>query len=299
MPTTAPTAPKLSLAQMFAQVADDFTHDQSVDDLPPVFAPIARTPRTAPIADLTGLSKAWMLVGPGGAGKTVLARWLGGELARRGKIDRALLAALDPTNRTLAKFFDDVLQPPSSDPSETGVWLHNLLQFAGKQRLNAVFDFGGGDVSLARAIDATPTIAATMETEGVALIAAYVLTPRVDDLTSLATYEKRGFQPRATALILNMARASTPAAFDAVRRQPAYKAAIARGAVELWMPELSQGVALRVEQARVQFEQARDGEAPEGRNPASISLLERVEVREFMERMNAEFAAVDGWLPWS
>jgi putative transposase len=39
---------------------------------------------------------------------------------------------------------------------------------------------------------------------------------------------------------MSLAKADTPAAFDAIRRQPAYKAAMARGAVELWMPELPQ-----------------------------------------------------------
>lgn len=297
---TVPTVkPMPSLAAMFAQDAEDFGDDMVVGGLPPTTAPLVRSQRTAPVADLTGLSKVWMLIGPGGGGKTVLARWLGGELANRDMLGNTLLAALDPTNRTLTDFFETVMQPPSSDPGETVNWLRSLLQFVGRKRGNAVLDFGGGDVSLARAIDATPTIADAMEQEGVGLVAGYVLTPRVDDLASLVTFEQRGFRPRATALILNLSKADTPAAFDAVRRQPAYKAALARGAVELWMPELSQGVALRVEQARVTFRQAQDGEAPAGRKPAPISLLERVEVREFLERMASEFQAIEGWLPWA
>src|ERR1700750_2524848 len=91
-----------------------------------------------------------------------------------------------------------------------------------------------------------PTLAEAMEEQGIGLIAAYMLTPRVDDLASLVTFEQSGFRPRATALILNLAKADTPAAFDAIRRQPAYRAAMARGAVELWMPALSQGVSLRI-----------------------------------------------------
>lgn len=299
--STPPSAakPSVSLAAMFAQDAEDYGDDMVVAGLPPTTAPFIRSERKSPPADLTGLSKVWMLIGPGGGGKTVLARWLGGELAGRDMLGSTLLAALDPTNRTLADFFEAVMQPPSSDPAETVTWLRGLLQFVAKKRGNAVLDFGGGDVSLARTIEATPTIAEAMELEGVGLVAAYMLTPRVDDLASLVTFEQQGFRPRATALILNLSRADTPAAFDAVRRQPAYKAAIARGAVELWMPELSQGVALRVEQARVTFRQAQDGEAPAGRKPASISLIERVMVREFLERMATEFHAVEGWLPWA
>jgi hypothetical protein len=224
---------------------------------------------------------------------------LGGELHVHDKLDRTLLAALDPANRTLADFFSAVMQPPTSNPAETVSWLQNLLEFLTKHRGNAVLDFGGGDVSLAQLVAKMPTLAEAMEEQGIGLIAAYMLTPRVDDLASLMTFERSGFRPRATALILNLAKADTPAAFDAIRRQPAYKAAIARGAVELWMPALSQGVSLRIERARVQFREAREGLAPEGRKPASISLLERVEVREFLERMAAEFQPIDGWMPWA
>jgi hypothetical protein len=292
--------PTPSLASMFSSIMADMEDDTVIAGLPPTTAPFTRSARGAvPIADLTRLSKVWALIGPGGAGKTVVARWLGGELLAQGKLDRTLLAALDPTNRTLADFFDAVMQPPSSNPVETVAWLQNLLQFLAKNRGNAVIDFGGGDVSLARTIELMPTFTDALEQEGVGFIAAYVLSPRVDDLASLITFEQRGFRPRATALILNLGKAETPAAFDAVRRHPAYKAAIARGAVEIWMPALSQDVSLRIERARVQFQQARDGEAPEGRKPASISLLERFMVREFLERMRSEFQAVEGWLPWT
>ena len=99
--------------------------------------------------------------------------------------------------------------------------------------------------------------------------------------------------------LLNLARAETPAAFDGVRRQPEYKAALARGAVELFMPAMPQEVALRIERAQVHFSQARDGEAPEGRKPVTLSLLEQAMVREWLEAMDAEFSVVEGWLPWT
>ena len=299
-PDPAPACPP-SMAELFARQAEpDPADDYEAGGLPPTFAQLRRTERRTPVADLTGLVKAWMLIGPGGVGKTAFARWLGGELAQRAMLDRVMLAALDPANRTLADFFEAIMQPPSSDPAEIGAWVRNLLRFVAKERFNAVLDFGGGDVSMARLVEAAPTIADTMENEGVALIATYVLSPRVDDLASLVTFERAGFRPRATALILNLAKAETPAAFDAIRRQPAYKAAVARGAVELWMPALEpQSVALAIERARVQFHQARDGEAPEGRPGADITLFDRMFVREFLERMGTEFRAVEGWLPWT
>jgi hypothetical protein len=300
MPLASDAQSPPSLSAMFASIMEDMEDDSVIAGLPPTTAPFVRSPRpNVPIADLSRLSKVIGLIGPGGAGKTVVARWICGELAEMGKQDRTLLAALDPTNRSLADFFDAVQTPPSSDAAETATWLQNLLQFLAKKRGNAVLDFGGGDVSLARTIERMPTLVDTLEQDGVGFVAAYMLTPRIDDLASLVTFDRQGFRPKATALILNLARAETPAAFNALRRQPAYKAALDRGAVEILMPALSQQVALRVERARVHFRQAMVGEAPEGRKPAELSLIERSMVREFHERMRSEFQVIDGWMPWT
>ena len=298
--TNKPTKPALSLSAMFQQGQEDATDDFDVVGLPPSLALPVRSKRTLPVPDLTGLATVWELIGPGGAGKTVLARWLGGSLAERGMADRAILAALDPANRTLTHFFNDVQQPPSSDPVQTTAWLRKLLGFIAKQKANAVLDYGGNNVSKVRLVETAPTIADSMEQDRVALIAAYVLTPRIDDLAPLVTFEARGFRPRATALILNLGRAEAPASFDALRRQPAYKAALDRGAVELWMPALEpQSLALQIEQQRLQFHQARDGDVPAERPASYISALERVMIREWLMRMEEEFATVGTWLPWA
>jgi len=293
-------APVRSLSAMFQQGRENAPDDFDVAGLPPSLALPTRSKRTLPVPDLTGLAKVWELIGPGGAGKTVFARWLGGCLAERELMHLSILAALDPANRTLTNFFNDVQQPPSSDPVQTTAWLREMLRFITEQKANAVLDYGGNNVSKVRLVEAAPTIAESMEQDGVALIAAYVLTPRVDDLAPLVTFEAQGFRPRATALILNLGRAETPAAFDAVRRQSAYKAALDRGAVELWMPALEpQSLALQIEQQRLQFHQARDGYVPDGRQPSYISALERVMIRDWLQRMDAEFAAVSTWLPWA
>jgi len=289
-----------SLASMFSAIIEDMSDDSVIAGLPPTTAPFTRSPRpNIPIADLSPLTKVIGLIGPGGAGKTVVARFLGGELRDRGKLDRTVLAALDPTNRSLAEFFEGVLQPPSSDPDETAAWLQTMLKFLASKRGNAVLDFGGGDLSLARTIEKMPTIADVLEQDGIGFVAAYVLTPRASDLATLTTFEQRGFRPKATALILNLSRAETPSAFNAIRRQPAYKGALDRGAVELWMPKLTQETALKVEQAHVHFRQAMNGEASEGRKPANLSSFERSEVREFVERMRSEFQVIEGWMPWT
>ena len=155
-PTTKPT------------LLNDLEDDTVITGLPPTTASFVRTPRPdTPIADLTRLAKVWMLIGPGASGKTVLARWLGGELHVHDKLDRTLLAALDPANRTLADFFSAVMQPPTSNPAETVSWLQNLLEFLTKHRGNAVLDFGGGDVSLAQLVAKMPTLAEAMEEQGI------------------------------------------------------------------------------------------------------------------------------------
>jgi hypothetical protein len=82
-------------------------------------------------------------------------------------------------------------------------------------------------------------------------------------------------------------------------RQPAYKAAIARGAVEILMPALPQPIALEIERVRVHYRQAMDGIAPEGRKAANLMLMERSEVRLFLEQMRTEFQIIDGWMPWT
>lgn len=98
--------------------------------------------------------------------------------------------------------------------------------------------------------------------------------------------------------ILNLGRAETADDFDAVRRHPAYKAALARGAVELWLPKLEpQSLALEIERKRLHFVHARDGITPDGHKPADISLLERVMIRGWLEQMDEFFVPVETWMP--
>jgi hypothetical protein len=57
----------------------------------------------------------------GGTGKTVLARWLVWRMQQHGR--EAVLAALDPGNRSLARWFDDVQQPAGRDSAHASRWL--------------------------------------------------------------------------------------------------------------------------------------------------------------------------------
>ena len=56
--------------------------------------------------DLSGTPAAWLLIGQGRAGKTTFARWVGGRAEQAGR--ELSLAALDPTNRSLALFLNGV-----------------------------------------------------------------------------------------------------------------------------------------------------------------------------------------------
>lgn len=246
-----------------------------------------------------GMPSAWLLIGAGGSGKTTLARWIGERAKQAGHT--VALAALDPTNRTLAGFAEGVMQPDSADPAQTARWLRQMVEWLMQARGAAILDMGGGDTSLAKLISEAPTFATDMKDAGVAPVAAYVLSPRVDDLSALVSFEAAGFQPPETVLVLNEARVDATMnreeAFARVMAHSAFRAAVARGARVVWMPALDQDLALEIESKRLQFGQARDGIVPSGRSVTPIGGLRRSLVRRWLERMETEFAPVSAWLP--
>src|SRR5438309_9057119 len=87
-------------------------------------SPAAETSTCEPGLDLSGKPRVIFLIGRGATGKTTLAKWMieRGQTAGR----QAILAALDPVNRTLSNYFDGVAQPPSSDPTESARFLREL-----------------------------------------------------------------------------------------------------------------------------------------------------------------------------
>jgi hypothetical protein len=257
---------------------------------------------TAPVAssglDLTSKQKVLFLNGLGGTGKTMLARWLGWRMTERG--DSALIAALDPQNRSLADWFAGVEQPETSAPNQTQRFLRDVLGYLTGNKQSGLLDFGGGDVSLAKLIDLMPTMAEDMVAAGVHPVAVYCLSSRVDDLTPLQTMEELGFRPEATMLVLNEGRVDSSQtreeAFARILRHSDVRAAIARGAVPVWMPRLEPDVAAMIEARRLTFGMARDGLVPTGAKFAPIGGFERSMVRRWLERMEQEFAAVSSWL---
>ncbi|MBI0435862.1 hypothetical protein [Roseomonas sp. KE0001] len=248
--------------------------------------------------DLGGGPTAVFVMGPGRSGKTTLLRYVVETM----KPDRpALAAALDPHNRSLAAFLNSVEQPPTHEPAGVARWAEELLAFVMAEQHSTLLDMGGGDLSMGRLLADVPDLVGSLEGAGVHPVALYTLSPRVDDLGILASYEAQGFQPKATALILNagLADPTVPRedAFARVLRHSVFQAALARGAVPLWMPRLDATVAAEIEGKRLRFGQARDGQAPEGQPDAILGPFNRSRVRKWMSDMEAALAPLRSWLP--
>ena len=288
MPRDTTKPPPMTLAELLAE--DDAAEAQavpSIGTLPPlsVDAAIPRAARKLPVPDLSALLRVWTFIGEGNTGKTTTARWMADQIAARDL--QAVLATVAPSNRALDRFAAGVMKPDTADPKATAAWQLKVLQGMVRKRLGGLIDGGGGDVSTGQLIRSNPNLAAELEEHGLGLVAGYFFGPRVDDATFLNTYEAMGFRPRATALILNLARAETPSAFDDVRRQPAYRAALDRGAVELWLPSMSQETALAIERASLRFSDV-----------GGLKFYQRAEVARWLDAMQREFSAVETWLPW-
>lgn len=271
----------------------------SVGAMRPASGAAAAKPRTASAIDLTGKPKAVFLIGPGGTGKTMLARWVGWQMAEGSRT--AMMAALDPQNRSLATWFNGVETPPTTDGGQSARWLRDVLKFLMDNKQSAVLDFGGGDTALTRLAEVAPDFGAALSEAGVEPVAIYTLAPRQDDLVVLEGMEAAGFKPAATALVLNEGRVdstlSRDEAFARVLRHSAFRSALGRGAVPIWMPRLEPEVAQEIEGKRLQFGMARDGQVPAGAKFGPIGGFERSMVRRWLERMDAEFAPIASWLP--
>ena len=204
---------------------------------------------------------------------------------------------MDRTNATLASYFDGVQRPPDGDESSVASWLEKLLTFIMAQKVSAYIDLGGGDTTLRRLVAEVRDLVAMMEDAGVAVVAAYMLGPQTDDLSPLATLEKAGFQPAATALVLNegLIEASLPReeAFARVLRHSAFREAMARGAAALWMPRLLP--IGEIEARRVLFGQAATGIVREGRRQTPLGPFDQGRTRGWLDTMRAEFAPVRSW----
>jgi hypothetical protein len=235
--------------------------------------------------DLTGKDKLVMVLGAGSSGKTTLMRWMierafdaGHELA---------IATTDVGRATLRRFFSESDGPMAEN--DVSLWLESLFTFLVNHPQTAAVDFRA-DMTLVPILKNVPKMHSILESAGVHPVVFYMLTPRVEDLTVLRQMEDVGFQPATVALVMNCAMAKDPAnaqtEFRAIRHQSIFKETVARGAVQLWMPNL--GPAREIENAGMSFMAA----ASDGSNPfrASKSF-------NWWRDMEAGFDPVMTWLP--
>jgi hypothetical protein len=249
--------------------------------------------------DLSGKPKVLFLVGAGKTGKTTIARYIAEVVNNKG--GAAIFAAADPQTRALVNYLDGVAQPDTTDAASTARWLEALLRHLMAVKESSVIDLGGGDTSLQKLLEDVPDLVPALEEAGVAPVAIYTLGPRVQDLSSLGVLEKMGFRPAATALVCNEGVAdplvASDAAFARIKMHSAYRGAVERGAVEIWMPRLDSEVAQDLESKRISFGQARDAISPDGRRVTPLAPFDRSRVRRWLNLMATEMAPIQSWLP--
>ena len=278
----------------------DFSGEEETPvGLPPSSASQPMVARSATGLDLTGKPKVWFAIGPGRSGKSMLIRLVAETSAEHG--GTPIVAAADPQNRSLKNYLENVAEPPTNDATTTSRWLESLLRHVMEEKASALVDLGGGDTSLHKLLATVPDLAEALDGAGVAPIAVYALGPRVDDLASLASFEALGFKPDATVLIRNEGLSDPTAdredAFARVLRHSAYRRAVDRGAMEVWMPRLDPAVAQEIEAKRISFAQARDALSPEGRKVTPLGPFDRSRVRHWLNLMAAEMSSISSWIP--
>jgi hypothetical protein len=246
--------------------------------------------------DLSGKKKIVFWIGRGKTGKTTGIRWAAEAAILAGTT--LLMADMDPTNDTFSKYIDNVARPhEASDPALALKWLDRLLQHALQHRLSLLVDLGGGDTTLRRLVEQLPDLVEMAEAQGFAIVLFFTAGPQEEDLSPLATMEGLGFRPSATAIVLNEAMAdlgdSPPQAFARVLRHSAFLAAVARGAIPIWMPRLLP--AQQIEIRRLHFQGAAAGEVGHGKTP--LGPFDRSRVLSWLRAMDANFAGIKTWLP--
>jgi len=284
-------------APAFVFGAPDVDGEPDVDIGVPSFAKRQSPGPVMEGVNLDGVPKIILLAGRGKTGKTTTVRWMA-ETALAN--DRPLLMGdLDPTNASFSTYFKGVHRPADADsPAVMLKWLEQFLTHAIRHRQTAVVDLGGGDTTLRRLVDELPGLAQMAADEGSAVVMFYNVGPQVDDLSPIATMEERGFQPEATAIVMNEASIdpglTREQAFARIHKHRVFRDAVGRGAVPVWMPRLL--VADAIEARRMHFLPTRDGAVGPDRKPA-LGAFDRARLRSWLDAMDRQFAGVRTWLP--
>lgn len=257
---------------------------------------VATMTKTHQGKDLSDKKKIIFFLGRGKTGKTTGIRWMAENAISAGNV--LLMADMDPTNDTFSKYVEGVSRPSeASDPALALKWLDRLLQHALQTETSLLVDLGGGDTTLRRLVAQLPDLVPMFEAAGFAVIVFYAAGPQEEDLSPLATMMGLDFHPTASAIVLNEAMVevgeSRETAFARILRHSAFSAAIARGAVAVWMPRLLP--AQQVEVRRLPFRDAADGATGQGKTP--LGPFDRARVQAWLNAMDANFGGVKTWLP--
>jgi hypothetical protein len=240
-------------------------------------------PSLASAVDLSGKPRVVMTFGAGRSGKSTLLRWVVERAIERDGETGAVLATVDAARPTLQRFFPSAIIPKQPDG------LERLISRLIELKRTAAIDFGA-DASLVPLLAQVPDMQQMMLDHGVEPVALYLLSPRSSDLTVLMAMEAAKFRPTATALILNMGTIvgqDPEAEFGQLRRHSVYKAAVERGAVEIWMPRLY--AAKAVEDRGIAFRKA---VAADG----GLGLFDRSRVAGWLTAMDQACAPIASWL---
>ena len=236
------------------------------------------------------------LAGRGGAGKTLLLRWIVERAIAAGRL--LVIADGDRTNRSLPLFLDGVLTPNGADDATVWRWLEAIITRMVADRFNLVLDLGGGDLVLKR-IALELALQSLLEASGIAPVVLHLLSPELESLAYLAALEDNGlFAPERTALILNeglvpIGHGNDETVFAAVREHKIFKAAIRRGAVPIVMPQLKP--AFEINARHLSFADAAAGKSKEGLPP--LGVFDRQRMALWLVAMEKAFEPVAAWLP--
>ena len=251
--------------------------------LPP--DPVREAAAHAAGIDLSGKAKCWFFIGRGRTGKSTLARYVAETSSAAG--GEPVVAAVDPINRSLRSFLDNVAEPPSTDPAEIKIWLRQLIEYLMETGQSGLIDLGGGDTSLLALLRDMPDLTDIMSGAGVEPVAIYMAGTDQHDLTPMAMASKAGFNPRASAIVLNELHGRRDTDFDQVMDHPAYQEAISRGALQLWMPLLTPEAARVIDTNHWRYLDAK----------AKLGPFYASAVHSWLRRLGSEMEPAASWLP--